>query len=163
MRIILTGSKFCLGGSMQKEKGFTLIELMITITILAIIAMLAAPSFGDMIIQQNMKKSTNELIGVLNQTRARAALERRDIEVQLSRTEVTTLPQNTDTVQYWMPYGSVTLMPISPVSITYGINGGIVGAIGDTNFILCSTPGGISQTISISRMGTVQRVIEGTC
>lgn len=152
-----------LGKSVQKNKGFTLIELMITVAILAIIITVAAPSFSDMMVQQNMKKSTNELISILNQTRARAALERRDIEVQLSRTEVTTLPQNTDTVQYWMPYGSVTLMPVSPVSITYGINGGIVGAVADTNFILCSTPGGTSQTISISRMGTVQRVVEGTC
>lgn len=148
---------------MKKNKGFTLIELMVTIAVLAIIAGMAAPSFGDMIVRQNLKKSTNELIGVLNQTRARAALERREVEVQLSRTEVTTLPQNTDTVQYWMPYGSVTLMPVSPVSITYGINGGVVGAVTDTSFILCATPGGISQTISISRMGTIQQVVEGTC
>jgi prepilin-type N-terminal cleavage/methylation domain len=62
---------------MQKNNGFTLIELMVTIAVMAIIAMLAAPSFGDMIVRQNLKKSTNELIGVLNQTRAKAVLERR--------------------------------------------------------------------------------------
>ncbi len=33
----------------KKNQGFTLIELMVTIAVMAIIAMMAAPSFGDMV------------------------------------------------------------------------------------------------------------------
>ncbi len=41
---------------MQFFRGFTLIELMVTIAVLAIIVMMAAPSFGNMLAQQNLKK-----------------------------------------------------------------------------------------------------------
>ena len=152
-----------LGGSMQKNNGFTLIELIVTIAVMAIIAMLAAPSFGDMIVRQNLKKSTNELIGVLNQTRAKAVLERRNIDVNLSSEETDALPIDTATVVNWMPHGKTHLTSASETSITYGLSGGVVGATTDTSFILCSVAGGKSQTISVSKMGTIQQVVEGTC
>lgn len=37
----------------RKEQGFTLIELMVTIAVMAIIAMMAAPSFGDLVARKN--------------------------------------------------------------------------------------------------------------
>ena len=151
------------GGSMYKSQGFTLIELMITIAVLAIIAGIAAPSFGDMMTQQNLKKSTNELIGVLQEARSKAVLERRNVKIELKSVETPTRVANTDTVLNWMPYGSTTLLPSSATEITYGFNGGVVGATTDTTFILCSNSGGISQTISVSKMGTVQQVVKGTC
>lgn len=51
------------GGAMQqtnKNQGFTLIELMVTIAVMAIIAMMAAPSFGNMRINQKLKLSVME-------------------------------------------------------------------------------------------------------
>ncbi|AYO55809.1 pilus assembly FimT family protein [Acinetobacter wuhouensis] len=148
---------------MRFVRGFTLIELLVTIAVLAIVTMLAAPSFGNMITQQNLKKSTNELIGVLNQARAKAALERRNIEVELNLTEIDSLSENTDTTMYWMPYGKTHLTPTSETEITYGLNGGVVGAGGDTTFTLCSVAGGKSQTVSVSKMGTIQQIVDGVC
>ena len=46
----------------NKQKGFTLIELMVTIAVMAIIAMMAAPSFNEINSNQNLKKSTNTLV-----------------------------------------------------------------------------------------------------
>ena len=45
----------------RKEQGFTLIELMVTIAVMAIIAMMAAPSFGDMRDNQKLKLSVMEI------------------------------------------------------------------------------------------------------
>ncbi|MDN5418428.1 MAG: prepilin-type N-terminal cleavage/methylation domain-containing protein, partial [Acinetobacter sp.] len=45
---------------MQKNRGFTLIELMVTIAVLAIIASIAAPSFSENIIRQNLDSSGRE-------------------------------------------------------------------------------------------------------
>ena len=51
---------------MKKNKGFTLIELMITIAVLAIIATMAAPSFQTMIYNYELKKDFKELVYILN-------------------------------------------------------------------------------------------------
>ena len=67
------------GGSMQRTKknhGFTLIELMVTIAVLAIIAMMAAPSFGNIRINQKLKLSVMEMKTGIQQGRSRAILTR---------------------------------------------------------------------------------------
>jgi len=72
MRIILTGPKFCLGESMQKNKGFTLIELMVTIAVLAIIASIATPSFTQTIRKNQLIGDTRDFIDLLAETRSEA-------------------------------------------------------------------------------------------
>lgn len=153
------------GGSMQrKEQGFTLIELMITIAIFAIISMMAAPSFGDMMLSQNLNKSTQNLILTLNEARSKAALERRSIRVDLLPNESTPMPTNTPVLVNWRPTGKAILKSGSPVSITFDITGAVSGANTDTTFQICNKSGGVkSKIISISKMGTIQQTTEGTC
>ena len=55
---------------MRKIQGFTLIELMVTIAVLAIIAGMAAPSFQAQIYNYELKKELNELAFVLNEAKA---------------------------------------------------------------------------------------------
>ena len=147
---------------MRFKSGFTLIELMVTIAVLAIVATISAPSFSNMITHQNLKKSTNELIGVLNQARSKSVLERRSIEVELKEKEEKAQLINTDIKMHWMPQGSIYLED-SSTAIHYGLNGGINNATGDTIITLCSLSKGKSQIINISRMGNIQQVTEGTC
>ena len=145
---------------MRTNRGFTLIELMVTIAVLAIIAMMAAPSFKDLILKQNLKKSSQELAEVLTKARAKAALERREVTVQLN----TSVVADTDTQLNWMPEGKAILKTGSPTSITFLATGLIKNASTDTSFIVCEkASGSISKTISISKMGTIQQIAEGTC
>ena len=114
---------------------------------------------------QNLKKSTNELIGVLNQARSKSVLERRSIEVELKEKEEKeekTQLIDTDIKMHWMPQGSIYLED-SSTAIHYGLNGGINNATADTIITLCSQSKGKSQIINISRMGNIQQVTEGTC
>lgn len=74
MRIILTGPKFCLGESMQKNKGFTLIELMVTIAVLAIVASIATPSMNDFRKNQQLKEQENKIKLALTEARTEARL-----------------------------------------------------------------------------------------
>ena len=145
---------------MQKSRGFTLVELIVTIAVLAIIATLAVPSFNNILLKQNLKKSTQELASVLVQARSKAALERREVTVQLNTSAIA----DSLTQLNWMPEGKAVLKTGSPTSITFLASGLIKNATTDTTFTICEkTSGELSRTVSISRMGTIQQITEGTC
>lgn len=65
-----------LGGSMQKNKGFTLIELMVIIAIIAIVASIAAPSFQSLIQGNELKKGVDTILFSLNDAKNNARLTR---------------------------------------------------------------------------------------
>ena len=67
----------------NKQKGFTLIELMVTIAVLAIIAMMAAPSFGDMLRKNQLNSDTREFINLLAETRSEAIFKQRNQKITL--------------------------------------------------------------------------------
>lgn len=160
------------GGEMQKQQqGFTLIELMITIAVMAILATMAAPSMGNFLLKQNLNKSAQELIAVMNQARAKAALERKEVTVQLNTTNIAdknvaqkdTTSTNFTTLN-WMPSGKSVLKSGSASSITFLPTGLVKNATSNASFIICEkTSGNFSKTVEISRMGTVQQIVEGTC
>ena len=65
----------------KKELGFTLIELMITIAILAIIATMAAPSFSQLTNKYKLEEDSRDLLSILMQARNEAILKRKIVTV----------------------------------------------------------------------------------
>lgn len=53
-------------------RGFTLIELIITVTVGAILIMLAVPSMGQMIANNRLAGGANEILGAINYARSEA-------------------------------------------------------------------------------------------
>ncbi|MBJ6353116.1 MULTISPECIES: pilus assembly FimT family protein [unclassified Acinetobacter] len=142
------------------QDGFTLVELMVTIAVMAIIAMMAAPLFGDMLINQNLNKSTEDLISSIDQARMKAVLERRQIKVQLN----STYTADTNNQINWMPSGKAQLRTGSNTSLIFLMSGLVKDATGDTTFEICNKAGGDkSKIISVSRMGVIQLTMMGTC
>lgn len=66
---------------MSKEKGFTLIELMIAIAILGVIVGLAAPAMGDFLIRQRVSSQANELMLALAFARSEAVKSNTSIAI----------------------------------------------------------------------------------
>ncbi|WP_454665796.1 pilus assembly FimT family protein [Acinetobacter calcoaceticus] len=142
------------------QDGFTLVELMVTIAVMAIIAMMAAPLFEDMLVKQNLNKSTEDLISNINQARMKAVLERRQVKVQLNSTYTV----DTDNQINWMPSGKAQLKTGSDTSIIFLMSGLVKDATGDTTFEICNKADGKkSKIISISKMGIIQSTTEGSC
>ena len=68
----------------KKNHGFTLIELMVTIAVLAIIAMMAAPSFGNLVAQKQLDTMTRDLTLIFGEARGQAISLRKNITIQLT-------------------------------------------------------------------------------
>lgn len=62
-------------------RGFTLVELMITVAVLAIVVTLAAPSFSDLINRNRLIAAANDIVGVMQTARMEAV--RRNTRVVL--------------------------------------------------------------------------------
>jgi type IV fimbrial biogenesis protein FimT len=72
---------------MQKQQsGFTVIELMVTLIVAAILAVIAAPSFRDLIIKSRLRGATDDIVALLNNARGSAVKLERQINVSLQGT-----------------------------------------------------------------------------
>ncbi|MFW1799740.1 Tfp pilus assembly protein FimT/FimU [Acinetobacter nematophilus] len=69
---------------MRNNRGFTLIELMVTIAVLAIMAMIAAPSFQSLIQTNELKTGTDQVLFILNDAKNNARLTRQTSVLKLN-------------------------------------------------------------------------------
>lgn len=142
------------------QEGFTLIELIVTIVVMAIIAVMAEPMFGDMLNNQNLNRSSEDLVSSINQARMKAIVERRQVKVQLNSTYVA----DSDNQINWVPSGKAQLKTGSNTSIVFLMSGLVKDATRDTTFEICNTASGNkSKIINVSRMGSIQSITMGTC
>lgn len=61
-----------MGLSRRRHSGFTLVELLITVAVLAVVSAVAIPRFGDMVARNRIAGTTNELVGFIHLARAEA-------------------------------------------------------------------------------------------
>lgn len=66
---------------MRSEQGFTLIELMVTVIVLAILAAVAGPALGDFFQRYRLRGAADEVASLLASSRAEAMMRNRDVAV----------------------------------------------------------------------------------
>ena len=147
------------GEGMHKLQGFTLVELVITILVLAILATLAVPSFANMLRKYNLESSAMELNMLLSEARTTAVSTRKDVTVHLNQAAT-----NTAQKKYWMPKGKVSYQSHDVQKVTFKASGQVQQ--GDLSLQLCDqakSSASLSMTLHLSRFGTVQHIEKGTC
>ena len=69
--------------------GFTLIELMVTIAVLAIIVSIAAPNISTQLANQRVKATTATLVSALKEAKAESVIRRQSITLVVDQTNKT--------------------------------------------------------------------------
>jgi len=174
------------------SRGFTLIELMVTIAVMAIIAMMAAPSFGNLVAEKRLNSEVQDLVSTLTDARGQAAALRKRITIKFQT------GTNTSTVYYWVPksddismddadqdisFSDVTYTPVgvpsqrevdkpnpaydetqpTDLSTDPPTNPQTIKVIVPLKFKLCNSKIEQSRIINVSLNGTVQKIEKGTC
>lgn len=87
---------------MGKSQGFTLIELMVAIAVMAVIAMMAIPSFGNLVAKKQLDTTTKELALVFGEARGQAISLGKNITIKFECPPSPASCLNTSTTLFWL-------------------------------------------------------------
>ena len=158
----------------KKENGFTLIELMVTIAVLAIVASIAAPSFLDTLASQRLTTASNEIVSVFSESRRQAMVLNNTVAVCLSKDSAKTSVTETACITQLLPTANVNQViaqkrvqlvniseKVNVESADYGVVFNANGTVSSPITIeVCSN--GKSKTVSVALIGTLSQS-KGTC
>jgi prepilin-type N-terminal cleavage/methylation domain-containing protein len=97
----------------QRTRGFTIIELMIVVVIVAVLLALAAPSFREQLARRTLEGAANELSADLQYARSQAVSNNAATALATTSTSQYTITSGANT------YKTVTLDPV--LSVTSGV------------------------------------------
>ncbi|MDQ0141070.1 GspH/FimT family pseudopilin [Cupriavidus necator] len=115
----------------ERRRGFTLIELMCAVSVLAILAVAAAPSFATLIATQRARGAALDLTSALVLARSEAV--KRNATVSLAPagaawTAGWTVAAGAQTVRTFGPYSGLTITPSAAGGLALGNDGRLTGA-----------------------------------
>ncbi|KHK50648.1 general secretion pathway protein GspH [Ralstonia sp. A12] len=148
-------------------QGFTLTELMVALAVLAILVVIAVPSFSNMVATQATRNASFDLSSAMAMARSEAVKQNAIATVSTTSNWATgwVLTVNATVVRTFGPYSGVTITSSSsnPLSLSFGNDGRPTA--GTSTFQV--TPSGQGQSVSPAcvQVGGTGRVaiVSGVC
>lgn len=164
-------SKNSLSPTIQmRSSGFTLIELMVTIAVLAIIVGIAAPSISTQLANQRVKATANTLANALKEAKVESVIRRQEVAMtyRSSSTPNAIIVQDADdVVLFTYPVhrkSSVTINPSTAGIVTFRPNK-IITSDEDVVYTVCDS-GSSNETpkqVRINKVANISIINSGSC
>lgn len=152
---------------MTRSKGFTLVELMVTIAVAAILIGIAMPSLSNLSASNALKSTTRDLISTINTARSQSISTRTQIQVNPAGGgwgAGWSIVYENDAVeesQDFKPQEDVSIARTGGSGgLTFLPRGGLQG--GPTTFTVCHDKLGNGRIISVSFLGKISTEV-GSC
>lgn len=149
--------------SQRYEKGFTLLELMIVIVIMAIAISLAAPSYVNFMENNQLTASTNQFINAVNFARNEAINRQENVRISGSGNGwvVTAIPLSTSATPTLATYNLESNLRIHVdvdgiTGVTFSANGlrSLAGNTVPFNLTICDPDAKNTRVVRINAAGT---------
>ncbi|QSI34085.1 prepilin-type N-terminal cleavage/methylation domain-containing protein [Variovorax sp. RKNM96] len=141
----------------QRQKGFTLIEMMVVVSLVAILAALALPSFTTMIANQRVTSAAQELLTLLQFARAEGVYKR--TQTTVTATGLTWQAKaGAQVLREATLSDAVSVVPGSAGGVTFDVSGQASAAAGVTSYAVTfsATNATRVQCLSVTRAGLVR-------
>jgi len=158
---------------MKKLRGFTLIELMVTLAVAAIVLSVAVPGMRSFVQNNKAASQSNKLLGSLNFARSKAVHFGRTVTL-CSSTDTATcsgsnnwatgwvlLDPSNAVVQSWESLSGTSTLTATASSITYNGLGG-AGAATTFTLVIPDCNGDLGRTVSLTTTGRAE-VTKNNC
>ncbi len=144
--------------------GFTLIELMVTIAVLAIIVSIAAPNISTQLANQRVKSTTATLTNALKEAKVQSVIRRQNMSITYNNnnTELGTIsiknPSNVEVAKY--QYNSKVTIKSSTASIAFKPS----KTVDINTYTICnSNLTASARQIEVSAIANISNKLGGTC
>ncbi|MDO7539285.1 pilus assembly FimT family protein [Acinetobacter nosocomialis] len=151
------------------QEGFTLVELIVTIAVMAIIAMMAAPSMSNLLESKRLDTNQRDLISTLSEAKSQAVLGRQNVSVNLN-----SAASNTATLLNWQPTSNNTLTlkniavdntqsSLAITTLTFNANGVVSNITQDALISICNSRINKKKNFILTKLGALVFKAEETC
>ena len=156
-------SKNSLSPTIQmRNSGFTLIELMVTITVLAIIVGIAAPSISTQLANQRVKSTTSTIANALKEAKVESVVRRQALDFSIDDStnliSIKTKGVSPDEVARYS-YSSKSIIKAQKSSITFSPSKRVDAII----YNICDKNSSATMQVIVTAVANISTVVGGAC
>ncbi|MBW4513099.1 MAG: prepilin-type N-terminal cleavage/methylation domain-containing protein [Scytonematopsis contorta HA4267-MV1] len=144
---------------MHKDKGFTLIELIVIVVIVGVLATIAAPSWLAFVNRQRVNKANDAVLAAIQEAQREAKKNKRDYSVSFRvNTQIPEIAIHPNSaVPRWQPLGGD--VGVEAKQIVFGTNiADIDGTNNRRNTLLSPPINGIAPNVSFTNLTTQRKI-----
>jgi len=144
------------------NSGFTLIELMVTIAVLAIIVGIAAPSISNQLANQRVKSTTATLVNALKEAKVESVIRRQEVEFSFDDSthsmNIETKAVSPDEMASYS-YSSKSTIKANKSSITFSPSKRADAVI----YNICDDKSSATMQVIVTEIANISTILGGSC